>query len=193
MDIIVVEDDPIAAQLLVASIESLGHRVTSFGNGQDAWHAYNKNPTPVVASDWNLPLMDGLQLTEAIRKRKSGSYTYIVLVTANTGKENYQRAMQAGVDDFLTKPIDQNQLHIRLKVAERILGFRAEIEALKAVVPISSYCKKIRKDDQYWERLEKYMEENLEKYISHSICPDCYVSIVEPQFEELENRGKDLT
>ena len=184
MKILIVEDEPLACQMLQLALEELGHSVVACADGEEAWATYQREECPLIVSDWTMPKLDGLELCKRIRQAKSKKYCYFIILTANEGTENYHTAMGAGVDDFLNKPLNLKELEIRLKVAERILGFKAEIEALKEVIPFCSYCKKVRKDNDYWERLEIFLEKNLNKDISHSICPDCFRDVVEPQLED---------
>ena len=188
MKVIVAEDDPLTAQLFEVSLEAMGHEVSLCVDGKEAWDLFQVSPVSIVLSDWDMPEMTGIDLTKKIRDRKAGFYTYIILITAKTGKVNYQTAMDAGVDDFLTKPVELAELHMRLRVAERIISFRAEFAEMKQLMPICSYCKSVRRDDDYWERIERYIEVNFEKDVSHGICPSCYEKEVIPQFEELEKR-----
>src|SRR5256884_7120143 len=85
---------------------------------------------------------------------------------------------------FIAKPVDPDELRARLKVAERILGLRKEIEQLEVLLPICSYCKRIRKDKEEWEPLEQYIEQHFEQLLSHGICPDCYIKYVQPQLDQ---------
>src|SRR5690606_17650430 len=102
--------------------------------------------------------LDGLGFTRHIRSMKSEAYTYVILLTANdASEENYYKAMGAGIDDFLEKPLDREKLWSRLNVAKRILGYTRRIGKLEAMLPICSYCKKIRDGEEYWKQVEEYM------------------------------------
>ena len=74
-------------------------------------------------------------------------------------------------------------LNIRLRVAERILNYKSEISLLKSIVPICSYCKKVRRDNEYWESVEVFLEKHFNTDVSHGICPSCFEKYVEPQFK----------
>jgi response regulator RpfG family c-di-GMP phosphodiesterase len=101
-------------------------------------------------------------------------YTYFILLTANrTSSENYALASAAGVDDFLTKPLDRDALQMRLRVAERILNFTAEIRKLKELIPMCVYCRKVRDEDDYWDQVESYIQKETGSRFSHGACPDC--------------------
>ena len=109
-------------------------------------------------------------------------------MTARQGDENHREAMAAGVDDFLTKPLDREELETRLRVAERILGFATQVRQLKELLPICMYCKKIRDDQNYWKILEEYIHQHTGSDFSHGICPDCYETITVPQIEAVLQR-----
>ena len=97
--------------------------------------------------------LDGLQLCQKVRERLKTDYTYFILLTANnTGRENLRKAMDAGIDDFLSKPLDREAIMMRLRVAERILEFTTQIRQLKELIPICMYCKKVRDDTNYWDQ-----------------------------------------
>lgn len=190
MRILVAEDDVISRKLLVTTLKQFGHDPVAFENGSDAWEAFAEGQYRVVVSDWLMPGMDGLDLCRKIRDASLKSYTYFILLTANAqGKETYLEAMQAGIDDFLTKPLDRDQMWMRLRVAERILGYTTQIQQLESMLPICSYCKKVRDDNNYWEQVETYIGQKTGTFFSHSVCPGCYQQVVLPQLEDLRGES----
>jgi CheY-like chemotaxis protein len=179
--ILIAEDDVVSQKVLKTNLERLGHEVTAASDGAAAWAAFDENPARIVVSDWMMPDMDGLELCRRVRERAKTEYTYFILLTAKTGQENYQLAMQAGVDDFLNKPLNREELVNRLRVAERILSYATQIRQLKELLPICAYCKKVRDDQNYWQQIETYIHQHTGSDFSHSICPDCYERIVKPE------------
>ncbi len=91
--------------------------------------------------------------------------------------------MEAGADDFITKPVDMDELHARLKAAERILGLRTHVQQLEGLLPICAYCKRIRDAAEQWESIERYVEARSAAQFSHGYCPECYEKHVRPQIE----------
>ena len=174
MKILIAEDDPVATMLLRRALEAFGHEVIAASNGQEAWEAFDREPVRLVVSDWLMPGLDGLGLCQKVRARPKTPYTYFILLTSQeTGPENYDLATEAGVDDFLTKPLERPTIRMRLRVAERILKFTTEIRQLKDMIPICAYCRKIRNDDNYWQMVETYIGEQTGSNFTHGICPAC--------------------
>jgi hypothetical protein len=93
--------------------------------------------------------------------------------------------MNSGVDDFLPKPLNAVDLTVRIRVASRIVEFGEEIRLLKEILPVCMYCRKIRADDNFWERFEAYFQKYKETSFSHGVCPDCYREHVLPQLAAL--------
>jgi DNA-binding response OmpR family regulator len=175
MKILIAEDDPVSAKILQFTLENGGHEVMAVTSGEAGWELFNKEPTRVVISDWMMPDLDGLGLCGKIRARPRTDYTYFILLTAiHTGRENLRKAMNAGVDDFLTKPLDREAIMMRLRVAERIVEFTHQIRQLKELIPICMYCKKVRDDSNYWQAVESYIAHHTGSSFSHGICPDCF-------------------
>jgi phosphoserine phosphatase RsbU/P len=182
--VLVVDDDPVSGRQLSALAQAAGYRPTLVENGRQAWDALKLSRFRVVISDWYMPELDGVELCRRVRARRNEAYVYFILVTSRGGKQQYLTAMQAGADDFIAKPVDPDELQARLGVAERILGLRRELEQLEGLLPICSYCKRIRNEREEWESLETYIEQRFATAFTHSICPDCYTKHVQPQLDE---------
>lgn len=174
MKILIAEDDPTSRMILKAMLQKAGHEVFAMENGRQAWDSWNLDFCPVLISDWDMPELNGLGLCRQIRKTGDERYTYFILLTAHGGKANYLEAMEAGVDDFLTKPADPEELLARLHVAERILGLRKQMKQLEALLPVCAWCKKIRDEDGEWNQMESYLsKQNSETRFTHGACPEC--------------------
>lgn len=184
MEILIAEDDMVSRNLLKKTLEQFGHTVRAFEDGERAWADYDASPVRVIVSDWLMPNLDGLEFCRKIRERPATDYTYFILLTANAhGKETYMEAMEAGIDDFMAKPLDRDQIWIRLRVAERILRYTSEIRSLESMLPICSYCKKVRDDNNYWQQVETYFSRHAGTNFSHSVCPTCYQKQVKPMMD----------
>jgi DNA-binding response OmpR family regulator len=190
MRILIAEDDAASRVLLEATLKKLGHEVITTADGRSAWEAYQRGGIYLVISDWMMPEVDGLALCRLIRGQARSRYTYIILLTALGGKGRYLEGMEAGADDFIAKPFDRDELQARLRVAERILSLQAEVNELEGLLPICSYCKKIREGDSTWVQIEQYINERTDASFSHGICPECYETRVKAEIAQWErDRG----
>jgi CheY-like chemotaxis protein len=188
--ILAVEDDAVARAVLRQALKRLGHETVEAKDGGEAWRKLESDPVRVVVSDWMMPESDGLELCRKIRSRVGTEYIYFILLTSRDATaDNQAEAADAGVDDFLTKPLDVNELWTRLRVAERILKYTTQVRQLEEMLPICSYCKKIRDDQNYWQQLEGYISERTGSDFSHSVCPDCYTRVIVPELEEIKARA----
>jgi len=187
--VLVVDDDPVTCATLRALLGGAGYAVTIAPDGLEAWEILQRERIPVVISDWYMPGLDGTELCRRIRARRQDPYVYFILVTSNGGKERFLAGMDAGADDFITKPVDPDELRARIRVAERILGLRHEVQLLEGLLPICSYCKRIRDDGDRWESLESFIEKRSQAQFSHGICADCFTNVVKPQLDELGQGG----
>jgi DNA-binding response OmpR family regulator len=185
ISVLVVDDDPVTSAMLSALLSGAGYAVSTAANGQEAWDLLEHTRFPVVISDWYMPEIDGVELCRRIRARPAGGYVYFILITSHGGKRQYLTGMEAGADDFITKPVDPDELRARVGVAERILGLRRELQQLQELLPICSYCRRIRDDAGHWDSLEVFVEQREKAQFSHGICADCYTKIVQPQLDEL--------
>ncbi len=189
MEIILAEDDVTARKIVVTALEKGGHHVTAFENGLAAWEHVARDPARLLITDWMMPEMDGMELCRNIRSTWSNSYTYILILTALVGREKLMEALEAGADDFMTKPIDIPQLLARVKVAERIQGLHATVSTLEGLLSVCSYCKKVKEDGESgettWTPVESYVSKRSDAEFSHGVCPTCYETKILPQIDAL--------
>ncbi|HEV7405277.1 MAG TPA: response regulator [Chthoniobacteraceae bacterium] len=185
MKILIAEDEKISRRLLETTLAGSGFAVTVAEDGAQAWEAMQQEYFPVLITDFQMPEMDGYELSRRIREANAEQYTYVILLTAQGSKADYFGAISAGVDDFLMKPFDEDLLAARLHVAERIVGLRQHARRLERLLPMCCYCKKIRDDASAWHDLETYLLQQGEFDFSHTYCPDCYTEMVEPQLRSL--------
>ncbi len=185
MKVLVIDDDPVAIAVADAALRLNGYEAELASSGQAAWEAFQKSPVQVVISDWMMPGIDGLELCRRIRSR-GGDYTYFVLLTQlDASAANLREAANAGVDDFLMKPVNPQLLWMRMRVAERILNYDWQVKQLEDFLPICSYCHRVRDDKNYWERIEQFLSTRTGSQISHGVCPECYEKVVVPQMRKL--------
>lgn len=205
MRVLVAEDDVVTRRLLERTLQSWGYEVCGAADGAEALRALENQPRPDIALlDWVMPERDGLELCRMIRARLQPTPLYVILLTALGGRQNILQGLQAGADDYVTKPFDREELRARLEVARRIVELQrslaervrqledalARVKQLQGLVPICSYCKKIRNDRNFWQQLESYLSDHSEAQFSHGICPECYEKFVKPELEKLPGLSK---
>lgn len=206
MKVLIAEDEPDSLQLLQIIVGRWGYEPVPVRDGLEAWEALKADDAPQLAIlDIMMPGMDGLEVCRRAREMNSPVPVYIIILTAKTLPKEIVTGLEAGADDYLTKPFDPNELRARIKVGERILELQqslaarvAELEEalssvkqLQGLLPICSYCKKIRDDRNYWEQVESYISRHSEAQFSHGICPDCYAEHVTPDIERLVRQKQE--
>ena len=121
MKVLIAEDDVVSRRVLRSAVERLGHECLAAGDGLEAWDVYHNTPDiDVVISDWMMPNVDGLELCRRVRAFERARYTFFIIFTALRGKERLLEGLRAGADEYLTKPLDREQLEARLAIASRI-------------------------------------------------------------------------
>jgi len=203
--ILVADDDALSRELLRHFLEGPGRTIMEAGDGNEAWKILSGDPPPDVAVlDWMMPGMDGLEICRCTRELKRDIQPYLLLVTVRSQLADVVRGLDAGADDYVTKPWDPAELRARVNVALRVAALQKErlrrireleealehVRRLQGILPICMYCKKIRSDEQYWQEVEQYISEHSDAMFSHSVCPDCYKKYLEPQLEDLEKDSR---
>ena len=181
MKILMVDDDAAARIVLGELLEHAGHEVVTATGGQAAWAALEDEYFALVFLDRVMPDLDGIELCRRIRARRQPRYTYVILVTMVGGREPYLQGMNAGADDYFSKPFDPEELRARLRVAERVLNLQEELTHLRGLLSICAYCKASRDEQGGWVPVEQYIRERTPTSFSHGICTHCYGSEVKPE------------
>ena len=127
MRVLIAEDDAVSRLTLRRAIEQLGHEVLVATDGTDAWELYRQHDIDVIVSDWLMPGMDGVDLCQRVRASQRETYTYFMLLTSLEGKHHFRQGMQAGADDYLMKPLDREDLQVRLQVAQRVTSLHHQL------------------------------------------------------------------
>jgi phosphoserine phosphatase RsbU/P len=198
--VLIAEDDIISRRLLGAALAKWGYEVVVTGDGLQALAAIQGMDAPPLAIlDWMMPGLDGIEVCRRARNMHSPTPPYLILLTAKGRREDVITGLQAGASDYVTKPFDREELRARVQVGMRIVELQhsladrvhaleeaiARVKQLQGLLPICSYCKKIRDDQNYWQQVESYISQHSEAQFSHSICPDCYEHLVKPELDQL--------
>jgi two-component system, cell cycle response regulator len=136
--ILVAEDDPVSRRLLEVTLSKWGYEVVTCADGQAAWDVLQAPDAPqLVILDWMMPLLDGLQVCRNVRnpaERPAEPYVYIILLTAKSQKTDMVTGLEAGADDYLTKPFDAQELRMRLRAGRRILDLLDELVRAREIM-----------------------------------------------------------
>jgi sigma-B regulation protein RsbU (phosphoserine phosphatase) len=178
--ILIADDERTSTMMLRLLLEQWGFEVVVAHDGTAAWERIvGVKPPALAIVDWEMPGLDGIELCRRIRATSLRSPVYVILLTARTSRQDLVAGLEAGADDYLTKPFDPDELRARIHVGQRTLGLIANIKQLTGLLPICSYCKRIRSDHDYWEQVESYLTEHTDARFSHGICPPCLEKVME--------------
>ena len=151
--------------------------------------------------DWEMPGLQGPEVVQRIRSRAGDtSPTYVILLTVRDSSADIVQGLKAGADDYVTKPANEDELIARVNVGARVVQLQtaladrvrsleealANVKALQTLLPMCAYCKSIRNDQNYWEKVETYFTQHSNVSFTHSYCPNCYERFVRPELEALE-------
>jgi phosphoserine phosphatase RsbU/P len=192
--ILIADDDPVSRTLLVRTLEQWGHEVEVVGEGLEAYRRLLDANGPTLAIlDWSMPGLEGPDVCRQIRGASLRLQPYLVMLTARHTPEDLAEALEAGADDFLSKPFDRVELQARLHAGVRIVNLQRaltdriqELEEsrqrelhLRTLMPICSYCKKILGDKKAWEPIDQYLSEHGYRF-THAVCPTCLDAVAGP-------------
>jgi len=131
--ILVVDDDELELSLICDRLRARDFTVTQAANGQEALDILERQWFPVVLTDWQMPVMDGLELTQQLRS-KGVTDTFVIMLTVLNSSFDYERAYESGVDDYLSKKQPDVELYARIHAAFTTLHLRTELQAARAAL-----------------------------------------------------------
>ena len=184
--ILIAGDEPVTRAAVKKVVTRRGWEVVVCDNGHDAAAQFDlENPPDVAVLDWMMPGLDGSELCQRLRKKKVRAY--LIMLTGRTRPEDLVQALAAGADDYVRKPFDWSELIARIKVGVRVSLLQRQLDEkvsqleaslanakqLGGLLPICSYCKRIRDDRDYWNGLEHYISSHSDAKFTHGVCPSC--------------------
>lgn len=201
MKILIAEDDPFQRESLDLLLREWGYDVVLAADGDGALKALEADDGPAVALlDWQMPGLTGPEVCARMRSRTLRRPCHLILLTASGSSVDVQRGLDSGADDYVRKPFEEVELRARIRAGLRSASLEMElsrrvqelerasahIRTLEGILPVCSYCKKIRDDADHWCRMEEYITARSEARFSHSVCPGCYDSIIVPQLRAMK-------
>jgi DNA-binding response OmpR family regulator len=189
---LIADDDRASVLLVSRTLERCGLDVTAVTDGDAALRALlTPEPPELVVLDWMMPSVDGIEICRRLRGSAGAANVYVILATARNARADIVSGLDAGADDYLVKPLDTEELRARVQVGMRVIRLRAElsqrvreleraleqVKQLDGLLPICSYCKRIRNDEDYWQQIEHYLAQHSDARFSHGICPECLARV----------------
>jgi len=202
MRLLIAEDDRVSRRLLERTLRRWGYEVTVAVDGLEAWqHLGTPGLVQLAIVDWMMPGLDGTELCRRVRGMETPVPTYLILLTARSTREDIVTGLEAGADDYIVKPFDESELKARVQVGVRVAQLQlsladrvrdledalSRVKQLQGLLPICSYCKKIRDDGNYWQQVEEYVTDRTDARFTHGICPSCYEKHVKPELEAVRS------
>ncbi len=198
LKILIAGDDPVSATLLKTLLGQWEYDVVTTENGDEALSVLTApDGRSLAILDWMMPGLSGPDVCRKVRNSALTRPVYLILLTRLGKRKNIIEGLEAGADDYLAKPFDAAELRARVQAGQRVVNLEhellarvqeleealANVQRLQGLLPICSYCKKVRDDKDYWHQVENYVAQHADVQFSHSICPSCYETVIRPQIE----------
>lgn len=188
MTVLIADDDKLSLNVLNDTLTRAGYDVLTATDGDQAWKKLQQSNASLAVLDWIMPGMEGIEICQRAQKEPRLANRYFILLTGKSKTEDLVAGLQSGASDYLRKPFDEAELLARVEVGVRFIELQrklaerveemekalAQVRRLEGLLPICSYCKRIRNEQDYWERVDNYISQHANVRFSHNICPECY-------------------
>jgi len=174
--------------MVQVSLENWGYTVISVADGKEAWDIIKKpDAVEVAILDWEMPEIDGVELCKRIKDLQRANPIYVILLTARDSRNDILQGFDAGADDYMTKPFNDDELRARVRVAERLVTIQSSlsnsvdelklaldlVDSLQGSVPVCTSCSKVEGEDKNWYNLAESVNERFDIRFTPEVCPDC--------------------
>jgi CheY-like chemotaxis protein len=186
--VLVADDSRLERAMLDHILSRDGFPIVMAVDGNEAMKLLADPASPrMVILDWVMPGPNGPEIVRWLRDQPHGRAAYVLLLTGKDSSSDIVTGLDAGADDFMTKPFRADELLARLRAGSRVLWLQqqledkvlrmeaamAEVRRLRGLIPICMHCHRIRSEGEHWQGLEAYIEEHSDASFSHSLCEDC--------------------
>lgn len=189
MKILIAEDEFTTRMMVTVCLEKWGYRVESVADGKEALKQLQQNDAPQIAIlDWEMPEIDGVEVCRRAKERETETPPYVILLTARDSDKDILQGFDAGADDYMTKPFNDNELRARVQVAERLVRTQSslaesvielkdalnQLEMLETGIDICTDCKTVFNPyDGEWHSVNDILSNQLDPRFTSHICPQC--------------------
>ena len=179
-DILIVDDQEANISLLEEMLRGVGYlSVSTTRDPREVCELYRRHRYSLIVLDLLMPGLDGFEVMEGLKAVETQGYLPVLVQTAQP--QHKVRALKAGAKDFVSKPFDLVEVLLRVHNLLEVRLLLSAVRVLNSLLPICSYCRRIRDIKNYWRSVEDYVGQHTDSKFSHGICPDCFGQQVRPE------------
>ena len=206
MNVLIVDDDPATRMYLQKLLTKWGYQCFTASDGLLAQEVLMTHNIDIAIIDWMMPRVDGIELVRFIRSSRKLDYIYCILLTTRATHQDFLLGMEAGADDYLTKPFLESDLQVRLMVGKRIMSYQHQLKhysqqlqealndlhTLQGFIHMCSYCNSVYTPEEKWLDVSEFLRRRTNITVSHGVCPSCLPKVMgESSVAESEMKTSD--